>query len=219
MAAAADPVLMQILINHINSEFSIEDLGNALWIQAKPIFIDKYWSGQPAPAGRCCSVRLLWSEQSLYALFEANQAEPLIVSDKPDIGSKTLGLWDRDVCEIFIAPDRGEPARYFEFEAAPTGEWVDLAIDLTTGQRVTNTEYISGMKCAAQIGETAVATAIRIDWDALGGRPHPGDIWAGNLFRCVGSGPDRGYLAWSPTMTERPDFHVPERFGEFRFVR
>ena len=39
-----------------------------------------------------------------------------------------MGLWDRDVCEIFIAPDEHVIERYFEFEAAPTGEWLDVAI-------------------------------------------------------------------------------------------
>ena len=55
------------------------------------------------------------------------QYDPLVMSDDPNLASKTLGLWDRDVVEIFIAPDVNEPRRYYEFEAAPNGEWVDLA--------------------------------------------------------------------------------------------
>jgi hypothetical protein len=50
-------------------------------------------------------------------------------------------------------------------------------------------------------------------------KPKSGDVWLGNLLRCVGRDPDRGYLAWQPTMTEKPNFHVPEKFGEFEFVR
>jgi hypothetical protein len=42
-----------------------------------------------------------------------------VVSDKPQTEKKTMGLWDRDVCEIFIAPDEHAIERYFEFEAAP----------------------------------------------------------------------------------------------------
>jgi alpha-galactosidase len=61
--------------------------------------------------------------------------------------------------------------------------------------------------------------AIKIPWEALGRKPKPGDIWLGNIFRCVGSDPDRGYLAWQPTLTEKPNFHVPEKFGMFSFVR
>jgi hypothetical protein len=80
-------------------------------------------------------------------------------------------------------------------------------------------EYSSGMLSAPRIEEGRVVTAIRIPWAAFGKRPAAGDVWLGNLFRCVGRDPDRGYLAWSPTFTERPNFHVPERFGEFEFVR
>ena len=146
------------------------------------------------------------------------RAEPLVMSDDPNLASKSLGLWDRDVVEIFIAPDVNETRRYYEFEAAPNGEWVDLAIDLTSGKRETDPAYNSGMQTAARIEDGKVVTAIRIPWRSLGKRPTAGDVWAGNLYRCVGRDPDRGYLAWSPTLTEAPNFHVPERFGEFVFV-
>ncbi|MGH9959146.1 MAG: carbohydrate-binding family 9-like protein [Pyrinomonadaceae bacterium] len=33
------------------------------------------------------------------------------------------------------------------------------------------------------------------------------------MFRCVGTGKDRGYLAWQPTRTEQPNFHIPKVFG------
>ena len=60
--------------------------------------------------------------------------------------------------------------------------------------------------------------SMMIPWDAFGKKPQPGDVWRGNLYRCVGEGEDRGYLAWQRTMTPVPDFHVPESFGEFRFI-
>ncbi len=39
----------------------------------------------------------------------------------------------------------------------------------------------------------------------------------GNLFRCIGVGNER-YLAWQPTGTPEPLFHVPEAFGWIQFV-
>ncbi|NJM52514.1 MAG: hypothetical protein HC846_03415 [Blastocatellia bacterium] len=70
--------------------------------------IDKYWSGELAPISRHFKTRLLWSPNSLYVRFEANQIEPLVISEKPNLSSKTHGLWERDVCEIFPC---AEPAR------------------------------------------------------------------------------------------------------------
>ena len=57
------------------------------------------------------------------------------------------------------------------------------------------------------------------EWKAFGVTPKAGDVWLGNILRCVGRDPTRGYLAWSPTLTEEASFHVPERFGEFEFVK
>jgi hypothetical protein len=75
------------------------------------------------------------------------------------------------------------------------------------------------MESAARIETGKVSMAIKIQWKAFGKTPKVNDVWKGNLFRCVGSGETRGYLAWSPTETETPNFHVPEAFGEFEFVK
>jgi hypothetical protein len=108
--------------------------------------------------------------------------------------------------------------KYYEFEVAPTGEWVDLAIDATSGKRLVDAEYASGTQAAAKIEEGRIVMAIKIPWTAFGKTPTDGEIWLGNIFRCVGQGPDRGYLAWCPTLTELPNFHVPDVFGQFRFT-
>lgn len=205
-----------IEISHVRDDFSIDLIQSPIWDIAKDVLVDRYWSCEPAPAGRHFKIRILWSGTYLYARFDANQAEPLVVSESPNLHEKTLGLWDRDVCEIFIAPDKTQPRKYFEFEIAPSGEWVDLAIDFT-GQRITDFEYESAMESSALIETGKVVTAIRIPWTAFGVVPKAGDVWFGNLFRCIGKDPNRGYLAWQPTMTEQPNFHLPACFGEFVF--
>lgn len=203
---------------HIDKDFPITELQNETWNLAKDITIDKYWSGKTAPAGRFVKARLLWSDTAVYVRFVAVQTEPLIVSHPPNLATKTNGLWDRDVCEIFIAPDKNNSDKYFEFEIAPNGEWIDLAIEIVAGKRSTDFDYHSGMESAAQIDNGKVVMAIKVPFKALDETPKAGDIWRGNLFRCVGKGPDRGYLAWQPTMTAKPNFHVPEKFGEFEFL-
>ena len=209
---------MQIKISRLENDFSISDFENKLWEKSEIVLIDKYWAGDKAPNGRHFTAKLLWSNSALYVRFEANQTEPLIISETPKTKTKTPGLWDRDVCEIFVAPDVNEPNKYYEFEIAPNGEWIDLALLQTSGKRETDFEYNSEMQTAAQIEKDKVTMAIKIEWKAFGKTPQVGDVWLGNLYRCVGSGETRGYLAWSPTETEKPNFHVPEKFGEFEFV-
>lgn len=208
----------RIQLLHVEKDFDIAELDSNEWQKASEARIEHYWSGEKAPVGRYFSAKLLWSDTALYVGFEANIGEPLVVSEKPDLDSKTHGLWDRDVCEIFVAPDRNIPQKYFEFEIAPNGEWIDIAIDATNGRREADWGYNSGMRSAARIEKDRVLSAIKIEWKAFGKTPRRGDVWLGNLYRCVGQDPDRGYLAWRPTLTETPNFHVPEQFGELEFV-
>lgn len=209
----------QAEIRYTDADFDIGELDHEAWKESPEIETTRYWSGEKAPEGRRFKTKLLWSDEALYVRFEANQREPLVVSDEPDLSQKTRGLWDRDVCEIFLAPDPEEFRRYFEFEVAPTGEWIDLGIRQLPDRRETDWDYASGMKTAARIEKERVVMAFRVAWKAFDRRPEAGDVWLGNIFRAVGSGEGRGYLAWSPTLTEEPNFHVPEKFGEFRFVR
>jgi hypothetical protein len=172
-----------------------------------------YWSGTEAPPARHAEARVLWSDAALHIRFHCHQDEPLIVNPTPQRETKTVGLWERDVCEIFVAPDARVPERYFEFEAAPTGEWLDLAIHLMPEARETDWGFPSGMTAAARVSTNEIMIAMRIPWNSLGHTPAAGERWRTNLFRCVGATEGRGYLAWQPTRTPRPNFHVPQAFG------
>ena len=141
----------------------------------------------------------------------------MIVSSDPKTDKKTLGLWDRDVCEIFLAPDPANPSHYFEFEAAPTGEWVDLGITITPSGRETDWDFDSGFTTAAKPEEEQLWVGMRIPWSEAIPKPESGEEWRVNVFRCVGPEAPERYLAWLPTGTEEPNFHVPEAFGSLRF--
>lgn len=204
-------------ISYIENDFDIALLDHDLWYGAEEVGVISYWSGESALTKHRFRTRLLWSDEALYVRFFANRRGPLNVNDEPDLRQKTAGLWERDVCEIFIAPDQNVRNKYFEFEIAPTGEWLDLGIEIVDSKRLTDWDYVSGMGSSARIEDEKIVMAMKIPWKAFGRKPEVGDIWLGNLFRCVGREPDRGYLAWRPTMTEKPNFHVPERFGQLIF--
>ena len=209
----------RIEIAHVKTEIEISAYDASIWSQARHVEIDTYWSGERSPQDRTFDARLVWSDTALYVRFAAEQHEPLVVSESPDIRKKVRGLWDRDVCEIFIAPDQNARSKYFEFEVAPTGEWMDLGIEVTLEKRLTNWDYASGMEAFAKVEPNKVFEVIKIPFKALGRTPDVGEIWLGNLFRCVGAGATRGYLAWRPTHTKEPAFHVPDAFGEFEFLK
>jgi alpha-galactosidase len=205
--------------HRVDGEVAADDLDHEAWGRARAAHLSRYWSGTQAPPARHAEARVLWSDAALHVRFSCRQDEPLIVNPTPQRETKTLGLWERDVCEIFVAPDALVPESYFEFEAAPTAEWLDLMIRQLPAARETDWDYQSGMKTAARIAPDHVMIAMSIPWNALGQRPAPGERWRANLFRCVGEGESRGYLAWRPTHTARPNFHVPAAFGWLNFER
>lgn len=194
-------------------EVGAGDLEDAAWSGARAARIERYWSGEAAPEARRAEARVVWDARGFTVRFDCRQGEPLVVSASPRLHAKTVGLWERDVCELFITRQSREVTRYAEFEVAPTGEWLDLMVDVRPGGLEKDWDFRSGMTVAARVREGSLVLGMRVPWEALGGAPDEGDRWRCNFFRCVGRGPARGYLAWRPTHTPEPAFHVPEKFG------
>jgi hypothetical protein len=193
------------------------DLRSEAWNRCIPIHITHQWSGIEAPPTRHAEARVSWNHQGLTVRFVCEQNEPLVVSDNPVTSEKSVGLWDRDVCEIFVAPDPSNINHYFEFEAAPTGEWIDLALHITPTARETEWDYRSGMTTQHSVELHRIFLSITIPWSDRIPKPAVGDEWRVNLFRCVGPDEATRYLAWRPTRTPEPNYHVPEVFGVLRF--
>lgn len=213
---------MQNRINAFYSaqDFSVEDFDNEIWQKAEAAEINRYWSGEPAPPERTARAQIVWSDENFYARFDCRQAEPFVINPNPNPEIEATELWERDVCEIFITPNLNAPEKYFEFEIAPTGEWLDFAIHQLPQKRETDQSYNAGMQTAAQIRENSFSAIFQIEFQkAFGKRPKNDEVWRANLFRCVGAGETRGYLAWQPTLTELPAFHVPAVFGFLQFKR
>ncbi len=210
---------LEFTARRVTSEVAVPSFDHEAWGRARAAHITRYWSGAPAPAWRHAEARAIWSDEALTVRFVCRQAEPLVIAEAPCLSEKSIGLWDRDVCEMFVAPDaRQTPDEYFEFEAAPTGEWLDLGIRHTPSGRETDWHYDSGMIAAARVATDSVTIMIRVSWGAFGRvEPKAGERWRVNLFRCVGTGGGRGYLAWQPTRTPQPNFHVPKAFGWLLF--
>ena len=207
------PDSQTIEVRSLATDLPATNLEDAAWQKAQPVSINRYWSGKLAPVMRHAEARILWSKRALHVRFVARQAEPLVVSTRPVITEKAMGLWDRDVCEIFLAPDPSSVERYFEFEAAPTGEWLDVAIHWSPEKRESDWKFQSHMTSAAKVEKDRVTIAMRIPWNHWIHEPQAGERWRANLFRCVGKDPERGYLAWQPTRTAEANFHVPQVFG------
>jgi hypothetical protein len=206
-----------VLALHTSTDLEPTEFNYPGWDRATPVIIDRHWSGHEAPKSQHCEVRMLWSDESLLARFVCRQSKPPLFQEGAALDQKTIGLWDTDVCEIFITPSTEPPNRYYEFEAAPNGAWVDLVITVGPEGLEREWDYQSGMTTAAHLSDDVLTVVIRIPWSDRIPRPKLGDEWRVNLFRCEGVGNER-YLSWQPTYTPEPYFHVPDVFGRLRFV-
>lgn len=184
---------------------------------AHPITFE--WNGEHAPAELPTTARVLWTPTEIIFGYECGYTE-LDVDENFDVNEERHALWDRDVCEAFIrSPLEPDYRIYKEFEVAPTAQWVDLQINRI--QVVHDWQWKSGMKTVAHIDTQNYIwrAAMAIPFSAFGLTPQAGDKWEANLFRVSRLNGERKFLAYAPTFTATPSFHVPEKFVPLEFVR
>jgi hypothetical protein len=165
-------------------------------------------------------VRAFWSDTDLYLLFISPYSE-LNLWLPADNSKDRLKLWDRDVVEFFLGDDWTHIRHYREFEIAPTGDWVDLAIDLD--KESYGAEWNSGWQRRGRIDSKRKVwyAAARVPLAAVSEKPvAAGTRWRLNLYRIDGLGedPQRHFMCWQPTcVVNRDPNHVPEHFGTLIF--
>jgi PQQ-dependent dehydrogenase (methanol/ethanol family) len=166
-------------------------------------------------------VRSFWTDRHLYLLFSCPYSELNVFLPALGGGPRDK-LWDRDVVEMFLGDDWTNIRHYREFEIAPTGDWIDLAIDLD--RQSYDQSWRSQWSTAARIDRAAHVwyAAARIPLTAVSSMPvKPGAKWRANLYRIEGQPPDarRHFLCWQPTcVVNRDPNHVPENFGALIFT-
>ena len=126
-------------------------------------------------------------------------------------------LWEEDVFEIFLAPE-DPPRLYYEFEVNPLGTLFDARVASPGLARATMTVDTAwdcaGFSARVTRGAKRWSATVRIPLGELCPGPLPAR-WRANFYRI-----DRGavdeYSAWSPTLADPADFHVPGKFGVLR---
>lgn len=205
---------MEIIAAHIDREIALDARHPAAeWQRANPISFCSDWQGKNPDPGRETRVQVSWSERTLYLRFECRYRELLVFEDSDPCGRRDH-LWDRDVVEAFLQPDPSRPLFYREFEISPNGMWIDL--DIFPGGRA---DLKSGVQRSVYLdaGSRTWTAELGIPLPALTESFDPSAIWRANFYRIEGSREPRAYLAWQPTHTPQPNFHVPAAFGRLRF--
>jgi hypothetical protein len=192
------------------------------WAHAASTWIEKDCSHQIDYPKLKTEVRAFWTESDLYLLFISPYTE-LNLWLPADNTKDHIKLWDRDVVEFFLGDDWQDIKHYREFEIAPTGDWVDLAIDLNKDHY--DAKWDSGWQRQGRIDEKNHIwyAAARVPLHAVSEKQvQPGTKWRVNLYRIDGLGEDpvRHFMCWQPTcVVNRDPNHVPEHFGTLVFAK
>src|SRR5437879_10878124 len=174
------------------------DPDSATWSHAASGCIEKDCTHQINYPKLRTEVRGFWTDSYLYLLFISPYSE-LNLWLPANNSKDRLKLWDRDVVEFFLGDDWKDIKHYREFEIAPTGDWVDLAIDLNKNSY--DAKWQSGWQRKGRIDEKAHVwyAAARVPLPAVSQQPvKPGPKWRANPYPNDGLGPDRHghFLGW-----------------------
>lgn len=205
----------EIIAAHVAGEITLDAAHPAAeWRKADEISFCSDWQGKNADELRETRVRVLWSSKTLYLRFECRYRNLNVFEDADPEGRRDH-LWDRDVAEAFLQPDPSREHNYREFEVSPNGMWIDL--DIFPGGLA---DLKSGLKRSVSLDPAAHrwAAELAIPMNALTREFDPKAVWRANFYRVEGMKEPRAYMAWQPTGTPEPNFHVPAAFGRLRFA-
>ncbi len=189
-------------------------LDEAAWQRATPFPLEQQSMDGRVRPEISTTVRALWSDQYLYLGFECpfTQLTDFGRNQRAERIQSPNALWDRDVVELFVAPDVAHLDHYTEYEWAPNGE----ALDLRIRRPDSDFQWSSGMMWKVRTdrkrGIWRVETRIPLS-SLAEASPQAGDRWRINLYRIDRA--QKAFLAMSPTLNG--SFHTPERFGWLQF--
>jgi alpha-galactosidase len=210
------PNQSEIIASRVFAEIRPDATKSALeWQSTRPVCFDSDWQGKNRDPALETEVRVLWSPVSLYLRFVCRYHELFVFEDSEPNG-RCNHLWDRDVAEAFLQPDPSIERCYKEFEVAPNGMWIDLDISLSG-----LADLKSGLTRSVHVDaeRKTWSAELAIPMRCLTASFDPRMVWGANFYRVEGKVEPRQYIAWQPTHTPQPNFHVPNAFGTLRFER
>jgi hypothetical protein len=189
------------------------------------------WAGAPpvawGPTPYETRFRALWSPEGLFLRFDAGDPSPWHTMSRRD-----EHLWDEEVVEIFLDPDRS--ARdYYELEVNPANAVCDLRMISPWPDKKGDIDWnLAGLETRVRedAGRGWTATAF-LPWSGLAPLPSarhvtlppkPGDAWRFNVFRIKRPGgpkspeTDAVFAAWSPPSVQ--SFHDAGAFRDLVFA-
>ncbi len=202
-------------------------MDDPLWQSAPSVELKDAITGDAGRFG--AEVRTLYNEKYLYVGFHCQDDYAWGTFTERDDP-----IWDEECVEVFLNPAQSGH-QYYEINISPKNTVFDACIvnsrtpensngkfkslkewnadDIQTATHIEGEADIPG-KSVGWIAELAIP--LEELYGADNTPPKVGDVWRVNFYRI--DSPKKGqreHYAWSKT--ERPAFHLPWRFGYFKF--
>ena len=194
-------------------------LNDEVWQAVPPVRLVLTQTG--GIASKETILRMCWDDDNLYISYACEDHDVWSTYTERDDP-----IYNEEVCEAFLCP-YGDLSNYFEINVSPRNVVFDSTIFVPghpTGKSDATWDC-QGLRAAVVVDgdldrhtdtDRAWYAEMAIPFIGLGRQtPRDGEQWRANLFRIERNPLE--FQAWSPTLVEPANFHVPSRFGTIIF--
>lgn len=211
-------------IEYRSSPPKLDARETAWWAKVPAAAIDQSpWQG--VGRGRRTEVRAAWCDSGLYLRYECE--DKFISAEARQTNDY---VWMDSCVEFFVAPNPAKPLNYYNFEMNCAGtvlmgthcDWGEGYRDRSQETGITVATTVPGPLKQESAEDDGWSLVAWIPWahferDAVNLPPRPGDVWRANFYR-IGGRSEKQCATWSPINHPRPQFHLPQFFGEIVFA-
>ena len=216
-------------VNSFEGQMTIDaDWLKPEWKNVKPLIINNYM-GEIPEFDHKVQAKMMYSTRNecLYLIYRIEDKYVRCTVD-------TINgpVWHDSCVEFFFAPDNDNSLKYFNLEMNCAGvplmhynripriDAVDLdtadilEVEIASSQPVSDTMEVTGP--VTWTLECRIPLSILRKYSPIT-NPGPGVTWRANYYKLASKSSHPHFITWSPVISEKPDFHLPEYFGILKF--
>jgi hypothetical protein len=208
------------------SEISIDgDLNKYNWIKAETVVLNNYM-GQKPEHFPVVHAKIAYDNLAIYVIFSVKDKFIKAVHN-----NYQSDVWKDSCVEFFFIPGFDRSERYFNLEVNCGGTALfqsqlgrGNSVVKVTASDFNQIELFHSLPKIVypELSEAHWVIEYRIPYKILEKYTHvtipkPGTSWLMNLYKCADESSHPHWITWNLVDKEKPDFHLPQYFGELYF--
>lgn len=202
------------------------DWNKLQWKQIEAIDLSNSMGEVPAfrPAVKA---KMMYSNENIYVIFKVE--DRFIRCVTKDVNGPVC---EDSAVEFFFSPDEDAPEKYFNFETNCGGTpLMFYNIVPRKDFKILDPADINKIEIAHSLPQIINPEIVEpVTWTieyriplsllkkyANVTQPKPGNTWKANFYKCADKTSNPHYLTWAHINNDKPDFHLPQFFGDLKF--